>query len=97
MANYVEFNSDKRNKGEYNILKYNEDFTEKFREVEKRIFMLHINERQRFDQTIIDNLKEYLAKSSEERREEALVGLTQVSKPRREEKLRQIDQEYEEK
>ena len=44
MANYVEFNSDKRNKGEYNILKYNEDFTEKFREVEKRIFMLHINE-----------------------------------------------------
>ena len=45
MANYVEFNSNTQNKGEYNILKYNEDFTEKFREVEKRIFMMHINEK----------------------------------------------------
>ena len=44
MAHYVEFNSENLNKEEYNILKYNEDFTEKFREVEKRIFMLHINE-----------------------------------------------------
>ena len=44
MAHYVEFNSENQNKEEYNILKYNEDFTEKFREVEKRIFMLHINE-----------------------------------------------------
>ena len=60
MANYVEFNSDKRNKGEYNILKYNEDFTEKFREVEKRIFMLHINENQSFDPTITEKLEEYL-------------------------------------
>ena len=56
MANYVEFNSNTQNRGEYNILKYNEDFTEKFREVEKRIFMMHINEKQIFDQEIVDEL-----------------------------------------
>ena len=56
MANYVEFNSNTQNRGEHNILKYNEDFTEKFREVEKRIFMMHINEKQIFDQEIVDEL-----------------------------------------